>query len=396
MTAGPGYDLHAAIQKLPAQDGWKNVPLAENSDPLVPIGPFTDYPDLFTNSVYYGERTDSPYQADAGKQLNGALITLFLRESVAEKLRSTQRLLPPGHWLAVFDAYRPLEVQQALYDHYLDSLHTARPGLSEAELSAATQDYVSSPSTDPTRPPPHNTGGSVDLAIVRLTPSDGERVSEIDAELARLDYESDWSRFSHGSQDPYPKPGGASARGYLLEMERTLILRIRGELLDFGTPFDHGGPEAALRHYEEVSSPPRPIHRIAENQRNNERRRNRRLLCNAITAVGMVAYEHEWWHFSAPETQMGAKILGLSTARFGAQELGSTHRSFEHMRRSHHAGMIGQFERLRAGESHLPNDRSSDLVSTPELDRLALEKMLVHCAHPTTTSLPSAAVIAAP
>ncbi len=69
MTAGPGYDLYADIPELSSLNGWEDVALTENGDPLVPVGPFTDFPDLFTNSVYYGERADSPYQLGTGNRL---------------------------------------------------------------------------------------------------------------------------------------------------------------------------------------------------------------------------------------------------------------------------------------------------------------------------------------
>ncbi|MGH3430297.1 MAG: hypothetical protein ACREP9_14795, partial [Candidatus Dormibacteraceae bacterium] len=113
-----GEDLLFPIPEQVEQDGWKEVPIEESGDPLVPIGPFSDYPTLFTNATYFGERTDSPYQLDEGNQLAGALITVFVRESVANRLLQAQALLPAGHRLVVFDAYRSLDVQQALYDHY--------------------------------------------------------------------------------------------------------------------------------------------------------------------------------------------------------------------------------------------------------------------------------------
>ena len=60
--------------------------------------------------------------------------------------------LPSGYGLAVFDAWRPLVLQQALYEAaYADP--TLPPG------------FVSEPSTDPATPPPHLTGGTLDVTL---------------------------------------------------------------------------------------------------------------------------------------------------------------------------------------------------------------------------------------
>ncbi|MGH3427494.1 MAG: M15 family metallopeptidase, partial [Terriglobales bacterium] len=266
-----------------------------------------------------------------------------------------------------------------------ESLSRSRPELGDDELSTETQKYVSVPSTVSSRPSPHNTGGSVDLAVLRLSPRDEAKVQEIDRELAALPYETDWSLFLRRVEDPYAEPDESSQRAYVLEMERMLTLRDGGELLDFGTPFDHGGPEAALRHYETTSLGPQDV----------PARDNRRLLHNALAAAGFAGFPSEWWHVNAPETQMGAKVLGLPKARFGGLELDASHRDFENMRRGHHAGMIFQFERLANGKPHIPAGLP-ELTWAYLLNLQALESMHRRGAPPTRSGLPQAAVIAAP
>lgn len=379
-------DLLAPIPQLEVS-GWKDVPIVENHDSLVPIGPFTGYPTLFTNSIYFGERIDSPYRADKGNELDGAFITIFARRSVADRLLVAQTLLPPGHRFVVYDAYRSLQVQRALYDHYLESLRESTPKLSDDALSAQTQKYTAIPSSDPTRPSPHNTGGSVDLAVVRLSSEDEARIREIDQELAELPYETDWSLFSRRAQDPYAEPDTPAKKAYLLEMERMLIMRDGGELLDYGTPFDWGGPEAALRYYEE----PRSL-----SSKDSEPRDNRRLQHNALAAAGFAGYLEEWWHVNAPESQSGAQALGLPRAHFGGQELGEAHLEFEDMRRRHHASMLEQFERVASGEPHIPPGYRPEIPWVHELQRQALQHMLERNAHPSSTKLRAAAIIAVP
>lgn len=85
------------------------------------------------------------------------------------------------------------------------------------------------------------------------------------------------------------------------EIERAKIILSSAKLLNFGTQFDWGGSEAALRHLEEL-----------ENQRK---------------------LTDEWWHYNAPQTQMGAKTAGLAAASYGAIEISSSDFQLELSRR---------------------------------------------------------------
>src|SRR3989344_1032321 len=86
--------IHLFEQPIPnlKVDGWKEVPIKENRETLVPLGPFSDYSDIFTDSIYAGERFDSPY---VDSNFSGRLVTMFVREKVADSLRKAQKLLPP-------------------------------------------------------------------------------------------------------------------------------------------------------------------------------------------------------------------------------------------------------------------------------------------------------------
>jgi D-alanyl-D-alanine dipeptidase len=97
------------------------------------------------------------------------------------------------------------------------------------ELRQEAQTYVSLPSDDPLKPSLHNTGGAIDLIII----------------------------------GPNRVP------------------------LNMGTEFDHFGPEASARYYEERIL--KPEEEIIRN--------NRRLLYNAMVNVGFSGYDEEWWHF---------------------------------------------------------------------------------------------------
>ena len=76
----------------------------------------------------------------------------YVRSGIADRLSAVCDGLPHGFGLAVFDAWRPLSLQQEIYDAaYAD------PTL--------PQGFVSLPSTDPTVPPPHLTGAAVDVTL---------------------------------------------------------------------------------------------------------------------------------------------------------------------------------------------------------------------------------------
>lgn len=82
----------------------------------------------------------------------GAVPACWARRTVVERLAAAAAGLPDGFGLAVFDAWRPLSLQQEIYDSaYADA------GLPEG--------FVSVPSDDPLCPPPHLTGGSVDVTL---------------------------------------------------------------------------------------------------------------------------------------------------------------------------------------------------------------------------------------
>lgn len=76
----------------------------------------------------------------------------WVRQSVLERLAMVVDSLPEPWGLHVFDAWRPLDLQAELHDAAYGD-----PGLPEG--------YISEPISDPAAPPPHLTGGTVDLTL---------------------------------------------------------------------------------------------------------------------------------------------------------------------------------------------------------------------------------------
>ncbi|MBU1558026.1 M15 family metallopeptidase [Patescibacteria group bacterium] len=279
------------IPKIPELAGWKEIDVDAKLESLVPVGILSDF-DIFTSSIYYSEHNNSPYKPN---QLHGSNITIFLRQDVAKRLLQAERLLPTGYHLTIFDGWRSLEVQKSLYDEYHNALKNKFPNWDESMLSEETQKYVSLPSDDPNKPSPHNTGGSVDLAIIRLP-------NNIEDDLEKL------------SSDE--------------EAERAKIILTHAEMLNFGTKFDWGGQEAALRYFEEQKEK-----RELSNEE-SKALKNRRILYHLMKTVGLEPYVDEWWHFNATQSQMGAKTAGLSVASYGSANLSDENIQFENKRKT--------------------------------------------------------------
>lgn len=125
------------------------------AEPLVDIADFHDNR-IYVSMEYYR------------RGLPGAIPRCLLRRSAAEQLKKALELLPSGYGFRIYDAWRPIQVQQSLFDHYYHILKEQEDMrlLSEEELLNRVCLFVSRPSYDPLNPSVHSTGGAVDLTIV--------------------------------------------------------------------------------------------------------------------------------------------------------------------------------------------------------------------------------------
>ena len=97
--------------------------------------------------------------------------TVTVRAGVLARLRQVAASLPEPLSLVVFDGYRPLAVQQYLWDSFLAQIIRTEPHLTPDEALAKIRQFVAAPVADPLRPPPHRTGGAVDVYLVDDTGS---------------------------------------------------------------------------------------------------------------------------------------------------------------------------------------------------------------------------------
>lgn len=105
---------------------------------------------------------DPRYHAEG---LPGALDEGWLRAGVADRLARVAAGLPDGLGLIVWDGYRPIATQAAIYNAYLDELTMVHADWPADALEDAASRYVTPPSRSLEAPPPHLTGGAVDLTL---------------------------------------------------------------------------------------------------------------------------------------------------------------------------------------------------------------------------------------
>ena len=230
---------------------YHQVPIIECGEPLVPIPR-----NLFAiEQPHPYEKLAAPY---------GCKSPYYLRQGVLEHLLAAQNLLRqqhPGWQIQIFDAYRPIAVQQFMVDYTLRA--TAQAAGQKLESLTTTQQqailekvyqFWAAPSPDPLTPPPHSTGAAIDITL-------------IDAE---------------------------------------------GQVVDMGSPIDEISPRSHpdyFAHCDDRHSPTFHQHR--------------QLLRKVMVSAGFCQHPHEWWHFSWGD-QMWAwfencnQMDTLLVARYGA------------------------------------------------------------------------------
>lgn len=189
---------------------YQSIPIQDCGEPLVPIpldqiAVVSPHPYAVLGAPY-GDR--SPY---------------WLRESVLAALIQAQTALvqaTPGWRLQIFDAYRPIPVQQFMVNHALATLAqeqgkvlaTLSPEEHQA-LMAQVQQFWATPSLDPATPPPHSTGAAVDLTLMDDTGQPVDMGSPID-ELSSRSYPD---HFAHQSN-----PLAQAVHGHRQQLKRIM------------------------------------------------------------------------------------------------------------------------------------------------------------------------------
>lgn len=99
--------------------------------------------------------------------LSSAVNKAYLRKSVADMLYEARKILPKEYGLKIWDAWRPLKLQEELYYKYKEDIikEFHLENLSEEDLENEIAKYVSLPVADIEMAPLHATGGAVDVTL---------------------------------------------------------------------------------------------------------------------------------------------------------------------------------------------------------------------------------------
>ena len=130
------FDLRSFGEPLKA---LRAVPIRDASEPLVDL------------------RTFSP-----GVILRPGCLP-FLRETVARKVNEVQARLPEGHTLTIGTCLRTLEMQRGIRENVTKDMSEKHPEWPAATLARMLNRMVAPP--DDPSPPPHTTGGALDVGI---------------------------------------------------------------------------------------------------------------------------------------------------------------------------------------------------------------------------------------
>jgi zinc D-Ala-D-Ala dipeptidase len=209
----------------------------------------------------YYARTDG-FNVPYNRQIPGSLPEVWMRQSIAERLVLVNGLLSALDLeVHLFDAYRPIKMQQALWDHFIEMGRHRLETTDPVKLREYAGQFASEPTGfdphDSLTWPTHNTGGAVDV---------------------------------------------------------TLRDKASGVLLDLGTYFDEATPRTFTDAFElEVGNE-------TEDNGKGSALGHRRILYNAMIRFGFANYPYEWWHYDYG-TQMwlqnGGGLPGVTEAWYG-------------------------------------------------------------------------------
>jgi zinc D-Ala-D-Ala dipeptidase len=238
---------------------YLQIPIIESGEALVPIPK-----EIFAHQTPHAyEALGAPY-CDASPY--------FVREQVLQALIGAQQILQMQHphWqLFIFDAYRPVAVQEFMVNYaFREALE--QQNLIQADLTPAQEEVLweqvlkiwALPSLDLKTPPPHSTGGAVDV---------------------------------------------------------TLYDRNTQQLIEMGSPIDEMSVRSQPNYFadlaqdEQLSAVERSVAQTAA--------QHRQVLNDAMSGAGFQRHLGEWWHFCLGD-QMWAWLTrqqsgGEAIARYG-------------------------------------------------------------------------------
>ena len=229
---------------------WTDIPIQDCGEKIIEIpSPFL----LLRPHPYLSFGAPYGDNADPFRLRKGVIIRLF-------KAQTELQIENPELCFAVFDAWRPINVQAFMVDYSITKeclkRGVSRDDPTQAEEVQEVIDDVKSfwapPTNDPKNPPPHSTGAAIDLTLADL----------------------------------------------------------QGAKIDMGGEIDAIGPVSNPGHYMRtaIEQPKSSAHQW---------HKRRMALAKAMKKGGFVQHPNEWWHFSYGD-QMWAWSENVTEAIYGA------------------------------------------------------------------------------
>lgn len=126
------------------------IPIIDNQEPMVDLKHQKD--------LIYGPSPEIPNNTDYTK----------LRKTVYEKLKQAQTLLPTGLRFCLYEAYRSLDLQKALFDGRFKRVKQQYPNWSQGQIFKETIKLISPVINEDGSKniPPHATGAAIDVYLL--------------------------------------------------------------------------------------------------------------------------------------------------------------------------------------------------------------------------------------
>ena len=144
----------------------KPIPTIRFPENKIPVCQPLNESMMYLDHYFFCESKYNHWKENGGMPIPGSSPHIIARKTVVQKLLDAEKLLPKGYHFKIFDAYRPISVQQVLWDYFREKKIKENPDKTDNEIDKLTAFCVSFPSYNVLEPSLHNTGGAVDLTIV--------------------------------------------------------------------------------------------------------------------------------------------------------------------------------------------------------------------------------------
>lgn len=147
-------------------DDLKSMPIHENGEPLLDF--------RGCGAVFAPRHSVFPFPR-----------VPLLRWDVVARLTEVVKALPNGWTLSIIEGFRPIEVQRLQFEAGRRRFEALFPDMDPAERAALLEDFTAPPDV-PEVPPPHSTGGALDVRLIDANGAEVDLISPFSIEDTML------------------------------------------------------------------------------------------------------------------------------------------------------------------------------------------------------------------